>query len=83
MVAYKDYGYNKIARVLSERNVLTPTAYQVKQCRRVYDKDPYEWNLTAVNKMLSNQVYLGHTVNGGKKKLSFKSKRVICVPEEK
>ncbi len=83
MVAYKGYGYNKIARVLSERKILTPTAYQAKQNGRSYDKDPYDWNLTTVNKMLSNQVYLGHTVNGRKKKLSFKSKRVIYVPEEK
>lgn len=83
MVAYKGYGYNKIARVLSQRKILTPTAYQAKVNGRSYAKDPYDWNLTTVRKILENHGYLGHTVNGRKKKLSFKSKRTIYVPQEK
>ena len=83
MVAYKGYGYNKIANILRLRKVLTPTAYRMKQEGEPYDGDPYDWNLTTIRKILENRVYLGHTANGKKKKLSFKSKRVIHVPEEK
>lgn len=83
MAAYKGYGYNKIANVLRLRKVLTPTAYRMKQEGAHYDGDLYDWNLTTVRKILKNQVYLGHTANGKKKKISFKSKRAIYVPEEK
>jgi len=83
MVAYHGYGYNKIARVLSKKKVLTPTAYQAELNGKNYSKDPYDWNLATVRKMLENQVYLGHTINGKKRKISFKSKRVILQPESK
>ena len=39
--------------------------------------------MSKVIPFIENQVYLGHTINGKKKKVSFKSKRVICVSEEK
>lgn len=83
MAAYKGYGYNKISKVLRQRKILTPTAYRMRLEGVTYDKDPYDWNLLSVRKILENQVYLGHTINGKKKKVSFKSKRVIPMPEDK
>ena len=83
MAAYKGYGYNKIANILRLRKTLTPNAYRAKLDGLPFDGDPYNWNLTTIRKILENRVYLGHTINGKKKKLSFKSKRVIYVPEEK
>lgn len=83
MVAYHGYGYNKIARVLSKKKILTPTAYKAELNGKNYNKDPYDWNLATVRKMLENQAYLGHTINGKKRKISFKSKRVILQPESK
>ncbi|MBP3293197.1 MAG: recombinase family protein, partial [Clostridia bacterium] len=82
MAAYKGYGYNKIARVLTERKVITPAAYQAQQAGREYTKDPYEWNLTTVWKMFENQTYLGHLVSGKRRKASFKSTRIIKQDEE-
>lgn len=82
MAAYQGYGYNKIARVLKERKILTPSAYQAKQAGREYNKDPYDWNLITVYKMLENEVYLGHLVSGKRRKASFKSKRVIKQSED-
>lgn len=77
MAAYKGYGYNKIAKVLTERKVLTPAAYRAKQLGKKYDKDPYEWNLTSIHKMVENEVYLGTLVSGKRRKVSFKSKRIV------
>lgn len=82
MAAYKGYGYNKIARVLTERKVITPAAYQAQQAGREYPKDPYEWNLTTVWKMFENQTYLGHLVSGKRRKASFKSKRIVKQDED-
>lgn len=83
MTAYKGYGYNKIARELSKRKILTPTAYRCQREGKAYEKDPYDWNLTSVRRILENSEYLGCVVNGRKKKLSFKSKRVVSVAKDK
>lgn len=83
MVAYKGYGYNKIARELSKRQILTPTAYRYQRNGKAYEKDPYDWNLVSVRRILENREYLGCIVNGKKKKLSFKSQKVIPVAEDK
>ena len=83
MAAYKGYGYNKIARVLSAEKVMTPAAYQAKVAGRKYEKDPYDWNLTTVYTIFRNITYLGHLVSGRKKKISFKSKKVVKQPEDK
>ena len=58
MAAYHGYGYNKIARVLTDRKIITPAAYQAQQAGREYDKDPYEWNLATIYKMFENATYL-------------------------
>ncbi|MBR4204509.1 MAG: recombinase family protein [Clostridia bacterium] len=83
MAAYHGYGYNKIARVLTERKVITPAAYQAERAGRSYAKDPYEWNLATVSKILANETYLGHLVSGKRRIASFKNKRVIKQPEDK
>jgi DNA invertase Pin-like site-specific DNA recombinase len=80
--AYLGYGYEKIARALKERRVITPAAYQAKRANRPYEKDPYEWNFVTVYRMFENQTYLGHLVSGKRRKASFKSKRIVKKPEE-
>ena len=82
LAAYHGYGYNKIARVLTERKVITPAAYQAQQSGRAYTGNPYAWNLTTVYKMFENETYLGHLVSGKRRKASFKSKRIIKQDED-
>lgn len=84
MVAYMGYGYNKISRILAERKVLTPTAYREKADNKPFSTlNQYDWNLTTIRKICENQVYLGHTVNGKKEKLSYKSRKIVYNSESK
>ena len=83
MAAYQGYGYNKIARVLTERKVTTPAAYQAQQAGRSYNKEPTEWNLTTVYHIISNETYLGHLISGKRRIASFKNKKVIHKPNNK
>ena len=82
MAAYENCGCNRIARLLTAEKVMTPMAYAAKTAGRAYSKNPYDWNLTTVYKMIENQVYLGHTVNCRKKKVSFKSKKIVMQPKD-
>ena len=82
MAANHGYGYNKIASVLREHKILTPAAYRAQLLKRPYDKDPYDWNLTSVYKILNDKTYLGYLISGRRRKASFKSKRIIRQEEE-
>ena len=83
MAAYEGYGYNRIARILSEQKVMIPSACQAELSGRHFEKNPYDWNLTTIHKMMSNRLYLGHLVSGTRRKASFKSKREIKQSEDK
>ncbi len=82
MAAYQGYGYNKISLVLKEHKVLTPSAYQAQLNNKPYEKDPYDWNLTTVYKILNDKTYLGYLISGRRRKPSFKSKRIVRKAEE-
>ncbi|MBR5681619.1 MAG: recombinase family protein [Clostridia bacterium] len=82
MAAYQGYGYDKIARILKARKILTPSAYVAETEGRATAKDPYDWNLTSVYTMLANRTYLGHCVNGKRTVLSFKNKKVVRKTED-
>ena len=82
MAAYHGYGYNKIARTLTQQKVITPAAYQAQRVGREYDKDPYEWNLATIYRMMENKTYLGHLISGKRRKLSYKSKKVVHQDED-
>ena len=82
MAAYKGYGYQKIAKELRIRKILTPTAYRCKLNGQLCEKDPYDWTIASVQRILENPCYLGHTVNGKSHKLSYKSDVVIDNPKE-
>ena len=83
MIAYLGYGYNKVARVLRERKIIKPAAYQAKIAHREYKGDPYDWNEATILKIVNNETYLGKLISGKRRRLSFKSKRVINQPEDK
>ncbi len=77
MAAYQGYGYNKIARVLTEKKIINPSAWQAQCSGRPYSKDPYEWNLVTVYKIVDNETYLGKLISGKRRIASFKNKKVI------
>ncbi|MGF0008813.1 recombinase family protein [Intestinimonas butyriciproducens] len=79
-------GVGKIARVLREKQIITPgtLAFQRTGYTRNYDPDrPCHWSDSTVANILAHKEYLGHTVNFKTTKKSFKSKKTIENPEDK
>jgi len=64
------YGYSYIARFLNEKGYASPSGKAL-------------WNPVAVQRILSNRVYIGDTVQGVSEKVSFKSKKTRRLPEDK
>ncbi|MDF2544811.1 MAG: site-specific recombinase, invertase Pin [Herbinix sp.] len=87
--ALKGYGAEQICYKLYEEGIPTPTAYKNMQGLKFYhpNYDPYGrdhglWGATTVKRMLSNQIYMGDMVQGKEKKVSYKSKKTILVPQK-
>ena len=78
-------GAHKIAQILNEEGVLSPTAYKQQNgyCCRLARKTLYEslWSSGTIYQMLHNQTYAGDLVQGRHKKVSYKSKRTVWLPK--
>ncbi len=68
----------EIARWLNERGVPTPSRYRPEA-----RPGAEQWTARGLRKLLENPVYMGTLIQGKTQKLSFKSKSVRPVPEER
>ncbi|MDF2473534.1 MAG: recombinase [Anaerocolumna sp.] len=83
------YSIKRICYILTESQVLTPTAY--KQSLGYTYKNPNSssatsrfgvWGTTTVRSILTNNTYVGVLTQCKEKKLSYKSKKVVKAPED-
>ncbi len=82
------YGISSIANILTERKYLTPTVYKQSKGKKYFNpaRPQYSekygvWAVNTVRRILRDQTYIGHLIQGREKKLSYKSKKVVPVPE--
>ena len=81
LVAYHGMGMSNIAEYLYEHQVLSPTALKEYNQGNYSNPNPYSWNRSSINNLLHNEVYLGKIVYGKRRKINFKSKKVVAVDE--
>lgn len=78
-------GAHKIAQILNEEGVPSPTAYKQQNGERyqLARKTSCEslWSSGTIYQMLHNQTYTGDLVQGRHKKVSYKSKRTVWLPK--
>ena len=85
-LAVEGNGPGKIARILREKQIVTPGTLEFQRTGRTsrYNPEfPYQWNESTVVNILEQKDYLGNTYNFKTTKKSYKSKKVIRNPEEK
>lgn len=73
-----------IAKELNEQGVPNPSRYkQLKgmKCNRKTNEDGF-WPDSSVRRILRNEMYLGHMVQGKNAKISYKLKQCRAVPQE-
>ena len=70
-------GVTKIAQILNDKGILTPTKYKQSQGSNFknQNKNIEYWCESTVSKILKSEVYIGNLVQGYNKKLSYKSKK--------
>lgn len=84
-MALSGIGAHKIARILNDEKVPSPTAYKQQHGihYHIAAKNPNAdlWSSPTVYQMLHNQLYVGDMVQGRHKKVSYKSEKTIWLPE--
>ena len=81
----KGFGPMQISKKLNEMGAISPVVWKSKvgwnyKLEKV--DHPELWTVTAVRRILSNPIYLGHTINFRTKKKSYKSHSVVFLPKE-
>lgn len=74
-------GLTKIAQILTDEGIPVPgVARNIGNTRKtkLYDC----WKQTTISRILKNQVYIGNLVQNKRKKLNYKSKIRVTVPED-
>ncbi len=83
---YKEFlngkGSYQIAKMLTQKKVVTP-GLQMKMTTVVNNitRTTNIWTHTSVKRILTNPIYIGTVVQNKTKKISYKSKKIIKLPE--
>lgn len=72
---------NKIAEYLTQKGIPIPSIH-TNSNRGVKTKTFEYWDPNTVKDILTNEMYLGHMVQGKTTKLSLKSKKITYIPRE-
>lgn len=79
------YSPKQISQILNSDNILTPLQYRYKVNPHLNEntfKKNTSWSASSVGKILRNEVYLGHTLQGKTIKPNFKSKYTYAKPRD-
>ena len=82
-LAEEGKGSHTIADILTKEGVVTPSIYKLNgdYNSKAAARANTQWTHTTVKRMLQNKVYIGHTILGKQKKISYKSKKKKNLPE--
>ena len=82
-------GLGKIAicHRLNDMGIINPTGHKKLELGQNYNNygikdDKYTWTPSTIRNILSNEVYLGHTIQGKRRVKSYKIHKVEAVPKE-
>lgn len=79
------HGKQEIARMLNDRGIPNPTRYKLERgwaCGHPGSSDYGLWNKTTIWRILRNEMYTGVMIQGRRKKVSYKSRALIELPED-
>ena len=79
------FGKQHIAAMLNDQGVVNPTRYKAERgwtCNHPIKNDFGLWNKVTIWRILHNEMYTGVMIQGRRKKVSYKSKVMIDMPED-
>lgn len=71
----------QIAKVMTDKKYKVPSDVVGNTHTRSSTEIKRGWNRNSIKRILTNQVYLGYVVSGKIKKVNYKSKKILLMPE--
>lgn len=80
------FGYMRIAKYLNDKAIPSPSLYKYKKGIKLNvisnkPRDKIKWNSSAIKSILSNELYLGHLIQGKRTTVSYKNHKIINKPK--
>ncbi len=74
-------GYTSIAKYLNNKNISSPSVYKYHKGIKLNivsnkKREEIKWNNNAIKTILTNEVYLGHLVQGKRTTISYKNHKI-------
>ncbi len=78
----KGLGFTSIAKYLNSKNIPCPSLYKYQKGIKLNvisnrPREEIKWNANAIKTILTNEVYLGHLVQGKRTTISYKNHKII------
>lgn len=80
-------GYTKIAKYLNSKNIPSPSLYKYKKGIKLNivsnkAREDIKWNANEIKTILTNEIYLGHLIQGKRTTISYKNHKIIYKNKE-
>ncbi len=77
----KGFGFTSIAKYLNNKNIPCPSLYKYQKGIKLNVtsnkvREEIKWNVNAVKTILTNEIYLGHLVQGKRTTISYKNHKI-------
>lgn len=84
----KGFGFTRIAQYLNDKSVPCPSLYKYQKGIKLNvissrPREEIKWNTNAIKTILTNELYLGHLIQGKRTTVSYKNHKVINKPKDK
>lgn len=84
----KGLGLTKIAKYLNSKNIPSPSLYKYRKGIKLNvisnrPRESIKWNINAIKTILTNELYLGHLIQGKRTTISYKNHKIINKPKDK
>lgn len=78
----KGYGFTGIAKYLNEKNIPSPSLYKFQKGIKLNvisnrPREQIKWTTKAIKTILTNEVYLGHLIQGKRTTVSYKNHKIM------
>lgn len=78
----KGLGFVAIAKYLNNENIPSPSLYKYQKGIKLNiisdrPREQIKWNANAIKKILTNELYLGHLIQGKRTTISYKNHKIV------
>ena len=77
----KGFGFSKIAKYLNHKNIPSPSLYKYQKGIKLNivsnkPREKIKWNPNSIKTILTNEIYLGHLIQGKRTTISYKNHKI-------